>query len=318
MLTYRCPNPESLRLTVLIPVYNWDVSALLLRIIEEADAFDLWGRMEVLLLDDGSSDRETAARNEAFCLRYRRPFLQYSALERNVGRATVRNMLAARAKGEFLLFLDCDVLPDSDSFLRNYLEHTDSGEVDVVCGGVSYRTRVMNDSVYDYHVYLGKRKEVKPASQRNTAPWRHILTSNIMVRKGVFEQTPFNERFTGYGYEDIEWGVRLSEKYRILHIDNTASHLGLVSKTKAYEKMCASVANYLLLKELCPHAFHASAVSKLVPVLTMCSAGFLEMLDRYLRRVFLDCTNNRVAFVVYQLDFAVLLARTAKRTLHAT
>ena len=303
---------EAPSLSVLIPVYNWDLSALLLRILEEADAFGLWSSLEVLVLDDGSSDPARLAGNEAWLSDHRRPGLVYTPLGRNVGRSAVRNLLAAQAQGDFLLFLDCDVLPDSDRFLRGYLERAQAGDFDVVCGGVSYRTRLLTGPEFDYHAYLGNRKEVKPAALRNQVPWRHIVTSNIMVRKRVFQATPFDERFTGYGYEDIEWGVRLARQYRILHIDNTASHLGLVSKASAYQKMCNSVPNYLLLRELCPQAFAASAISKLVGLLTGCRVGLLNLLDRSLKRRFLACRDNRLAFILFQLNFAVLLARALK------
>lgn len=300
-------------LTVLIPVYNWDLSALLLRLVEEADAFDLSGKIEVNVLDDGSSDRALLARNDALFARNRRPYLAYSRLEHNVGRSAIRNLLAAKAKGHFLLFLDCDVLPDSDRFLREYLGYAEQGRFDVVCGGVSYRTRFLNGPEFDYHAYLGNRKEVKAAAERNLAPWRHILTSNIMVRKSVFLGMPFDERFTGYGYEDIEWGVRLAEKFRMLHIDNTASHLGLVTKAKAYEKMRNSVPNYLLLKSLHPAAFDASTISSLVRLFLLSNGWFLKLSDKVLRRWFLsNRVGNRLAFILFQFNFAVLLALALK------
>jgi len=302
------PSSESVQLTVLIPVYNWSVSSLALSLIEESDHFKLWGKVEVIFLDDNSSDAAISAQNEALFSEHQRECLEHLRLKRNAGRSSVRNMLAAKAKGEFLLFLDCDVLPDNKRFLRNYLEYVELGEFDVVCGGRSYRTRVMSESDYDYHAYMGNRKEVKSASDRNKAPWRFILTSNVMVRKSLFQSTRFDERFTGYGYEDIEWGVRLAEKFRILHIDNTASHLGLVTKATTYEKMRNSVPNYLLLKDLCPEAFAASAISKVVGPLTSCSISLLNLLDRSLKGLFLESTSDRLAFVFFQLNFAVLLA----------
>lgn len=301
-------------MSVLIPVYNWDVSALLLRIIREANASSLKDRIEVIALDDGSSDPIISAGNEVFCSGHRQPYLEYSCLDRNIGRSAVRNLLAAKASGNFLLFLDCDVLPDTDDFIGKFFSLAEENSFDVVCGGISYRTRILNEPKYDYHAYLGNRKEVKPASERNNDPWRHILTSNIMVRKSVFQATPFDERFTGYGYEDIEWGVRLAKKYRILHIDNTASHLGLVTKAKAYEKMCNSVPNYLLLREICPEAFAVSAISKAVDLLVRCNVTVLNILDRTLKWLFLECRwNNWFAFILFQLDFAVLLARSLKQ-----
>lgn len=307
------PGEGGLQLSVLIPVYNWDVSALLRRVIGEADGFDLWGRVEVIALDDGSSEEAPLAANAAFISRHARPLLEFSRLERNLGRSAVRNLLAAKARGEFILFLDCDVLPDDERFLRNYLERAHGGEFDVVCGGVSYRTRILNGPAYDYHAYLGNRKEVKPASDRNREPWRHILTSNIMVRKSVFVGMPFDERFTGYGYEDIEWGVRLASGFRILHIDNTASHLGLVTKAQAYDKMRSSVPNYLLLGTLCPQAFNASAISRLVHLFRCCDSRLLRMLDQVLGRWFLTSrAGNHLAFVLFQFNFAVLLALALK------
>lgn len=301
-------------LSILIPTYNWNVALLLNKLFLEIETYALSSQVEVIVLDDCSNDVKIHADNVEFISENLKQYLTYEKLEQNVGRSAIRNMLASKASGNFLLFLDCDVLPDMDDFIGKYLSLAEENIFDVVCGGISYRTRILNDPEYDYHAYLGNRKEVKPASERNKEPWRHILTSNIMVRKSMFQETPFNERFTGYGYEDIEWGVRLAKKYRILHIDNTASHLGLVTKAKAYEKMCNSVPNYLLLREICPEAFAASAISKIVGPLARCSESVMDLLDRTLKRRFLECQlDNRLAFILFQLNFAVLLALALKR-----
>jgi glycosyltransferase involved in cell wall biosynthesis len=298
-----------MELSILIPVYNWDISALLTELLREMERFTLGARVELIVVDDRSSDTDLLARNADFITGNAQPYLKYRTVERNLGRSAIRNVLAAEASGRFLLFLDCDVVPDAPDFVRTYLTRAENGDFDVVCGGISYRSRVMNGPEFDYHAYLGNRKEVKDAAQRNQEPWRHILTSNIMVRKGVFQATPFDERFTGYGYEDIEWGVRLAQSYRVLHIDNTASHLGLVTKAAAYRKMRDSVPNYLLLKELCPAAFHASDLSLVVRLFRHGHPWLLKRMDRALGSLFLaGWMKNRFAFVMFQLDFAVLLA----------
>lgn len=303
----------TMKVSILIPVYNWDLSSLLERILKEIDAFALTQSVEVIVMDDSSRDAGLVAGNAAFIARNSRPYLRYRVLERNAGRSAIRNMLAAESAGDFLLFLDCDVLPDRPDFVRTYLSHAEQDRADVVCGGISYRTRVLAGCEFDYHAYLGNKKEVKGASERNMAPWRHVLTSNIMVRKSVFQATPFDERFTGYGYEDIEWGVRLAERFKILHLDNTASHLGLVTKERAYEKMRSSVPNYLLLRTLCPQAFNASAISRLVHLFQCGDSRLLRTLDNVLRRWFLsNRVGNRLAFILFQFNFAVLLALALK------
>lgn len=38
--------------------------------------------------------------------------VHYLELKRNLGRAAIRNFLAAQSTGEFLLFLDADVAPE--------------------------------------------------------------------------------------------------------------------------------------------------------------------------------------------------------------
>jgi len=323
-------------LSLLIPVYNWDVTPLLAKVLAEVDQFALTERLQVLVLDDCSSDPSLRAGNEAWLGAHERPYLSYRALPENLGRAAIRNVLAGEASGEFLLFLDCDVLPDNPDFLSSYLafaaqpacqdacqeaRHPERSEgsaspaacYDVVCGGVSYRSRVLMGREYDYHAYLGSRKEAKPASLRNRAPGRFLLTSNVMVRKDVFLSTPFDRRFVGYGYEDVEWGLRLAQNHRVLHIDNPVSHLGLVTKESAYRKMRESVENYLLLREISPSAFDAAAISKWTRLFGRCGAGPLRALDRTLGRLFLAAgLGNRFAFVCFQLNFAVLLALALK------
>lgn len=301
-----------LKMSILIPVFNWDLSLLLPSLMAEIDQFQLGETVELIVMDDHSTDGPLRSRNETLLAGLAKPYLKHGILERNVGRAAIRNLLAAEASGEFLLFLDCDVLPDRPDFIRSYLSYADSGEFDVVSGGISYRSRVLDGREFDYHAYLGNKKEAKPALERNREPWRHILTSNIMVRKSVFQATPFDEGFTGYGYEDIEWGARLAEKFKILHIDNTASHLGLVTKARTHEKMVNSVSNYLLLKSLRPAAFHASSISKLVGLLEPVPVPLLAGMDRLLKKLFLSSGNNRLAFLFFQLDFAVLLARALR------
>jgi len=301
-------------ISILIPVYNWDIASLLNKVFQEIEYGSLCSRVEVIVIDDCSTDENIYPYNALFISENLKSNIIYERLERNAGRSAIRNLLASRASGDFLLFLDCDVVPDEADFIGKYLLLAEDNSFDVVCGGISYRARIMNGAEYDFHACLGNRKEVKPAAERERTPWRHILTSNIMVRKSVFQEIPFDERFTGYGYEDIEWGLRLAEKFRILHIDNTASHLGLVTKTKAYEKMQNSVANYLLLREICPEAFAASAISKAVALFAWFSVAVLNFLDRAIkRRFFSDSSGNRLDFVLFQLNFAVLLALAIKK-----
>lgn len=304
-------------LSILIPVYNWNVTMLLRKILDEINGFSLDDKVEVVVLDDCSTAADILRDNEKFVAENQQAYLHYRRLDQNAGRSVVRNILTERAQGDFLLFLDCDVLPDSGRFIRNYLEYVNRNDHDVVCGGRSYLTRILPGTEYDYYEYFGKRKEVKAAEVRNAMPWRHILTSNVMVRKHVYRAVPFNEQFIGYGYEDIEWGIRLAKQWSILHIDNTASHLGLISKATAHEKMHQAVPNYLLLRRQYPAAFAVSTVGKLAQTLTILPEKMLTALDRIFAQAFLTYSwPGIVAFTLFQFNYSVLLAKELKKEMH--
>ena len=66
-----------------------------------------------------------------------------------------------------------------------------------------------------------------PAATRRLTPEKYVFTSNLLVRRDVFEREAFDEGFAGWGWEDVEWAMRVSRRHEILHIDNTATHLGL-------------------------------------------------------------------------------------------
>lgn len=301
-------------LSILIPVYNWNVTLLLRKILDEINGCSLDGKVEVIVLDDCSTAADILRDNEKFIEENRHAYLHYRRLDRNTGRSVVRNFLTEQAQGDYLLFLDCDVLPDSERFIREYLEYVQRNDHDVVCGGRSYLTRILPGTEYDYYEYFGKKKEVKSAEVRNAMPWRHILTSNVMVRKHVYQKVPFNEQFIGYGYEDIEWGIRLAKQWSILHIDNAASHLGLISKATAHEKMHQAVPNYLLLRRQYPAAFAVSTVGKLAQTLTILPEKMLTVLDLFLSKAFLNSASSGiVAFTLFQLDYSILLAKGLKK-----
>lgn len=295
-------------LSVLVPIYNWDLRPLLGRLAAEIESAGLAPRVEILLADDASSDRGLQALNRAALAALGSRF-HYEERPENLGRAALRNHLVESARGDYLLFLDADVLPDSPHFLRRYLDYLESGSWDVICGGISYRTRVLEGRDYDFYRYLSGRSDVKPAALRNQAPGRHVLSSNLLLRKDLIWALPFDTRFRGYGYEDVEWGLRAEKTAAILHIDNPVSHLGLVGKAQAYERMRLSMENYRLLLSCHPDFFRHSEIRPFVLVFGRLHRHVLRALDAALRRLYFHAPPP-LAFYAFQLSKAVLLAQT--------
>jgi hypothetical protein len=94
---------------------------------------------------------------------------------------------------------------------------------------------------------MALRSDCAPASLRSKAPEKFVFTSNLLISREVFEAESFDEGFKGWGWEDVEWGVRVSRKHPILHIDNTATHLGLDPARIIALKYEQSAANFARL-----------------------------------------------------------------------
>jgi len=258
--------------------------------------------VEILVWDDGS---EKKYNNEAVAGRL--PRVRYLGSETNRGRAASRNALLEQAGGDYLLFLDADMLPDREDFIRRYLEQAEAGQ-DVVCGGISYRRRDDIEPRHSFYLYKSERCEALPAVTRNRAPWRYLFTSNVMIRRTIVDSIPFDSRFTGYGFEDVEWGLRLSGLYTLKHIDNTCSHLGVMAKEEVLAKMRASIINFALLLSLHPEVKRVGA-PRLAAGLRILPGTLLGLLDTVLVRSFRFFSWNPLLFILFQADKAVLLAR---------
>ncbi|HZZ90321.1 MAG TPA: glycosyltransferase family A protein [Caulobacteraceae bacterium] len=224
------------KLSVLIPFYRDDPT----RLLAALDGHD--APVEIVALDDGSGDPALAAAVAAAVDALRKP-ARFVRLAANAGRAAGRNRLAAEARARHLLFLDSDMLPDAPDFLLRWLYLIDLEDPAAAFGGFSLdqapRTRA--NAV---HRALALRSDCVPALSRRQAPEKYVFTSNLLIRRDVFEAEPFDADFVGWGWEDVEWGMRVSRRHRIHHIDNPATHLGLAPASAIAGKFEQSAANF--------------------------------------------------------------------------
>ncbi|MFJ6023829.1 glycosyltransferase family 2 protein [Brevundimonas sp. NPDC092305] len=211
------------RVSVLTPFLRDDPSILLADL--DAESAPLNGAVELVLLDDGTGDEELTARLTNQIRGLGLP-VRLISLSANVGRAEGRNQLAAAARGQFLLFLDSDMRPDGPSFLRDWLALADDQTPAVAFGGFSLK-QASDAPRFAVHRAVAARSECVPAVERRLAPEKYVYTSNLLVRRDVFEAEAFDGGFTGWGWEDVEWAIRVSRRFPILHIDNPATHMGL-------------------------------------------------------------------------------------------
>ena len=224
------------RLSILIPFLRDDPSRLL------AALDGAHGAVEIVTLDDGSRDPDLAARVVAAVSSLDVP-ARFVSLATNVGRAAGRNRLAAQARGRHLLFLDCDMLPDAPDFVRSWLDLVTQTDPAVAFGGLSL-AQAPRTRANAVHRALTQHTDCVSAAERRKSPEKYVFTSNLLIRRDVFDAEPFDAGFVGWGWEDDEWGMRVSRRWQIVHIDNPATHLGLTPARTLADKFEQSAANF--------------------------------------------------------------------------
>lgn len=238
--TYRKTEASRPRLSILTPFYKESPNALLEAL--GRDKAMARGDIEVVLIDDGSGqpDLTEAVRD---CLKAQTYPATLITLAQNAGRAAGRNHLIKAAGSDYFLFLDSDMLPDSPEFVGNWLEVIDRDKPAVVFGGFSL-DQAAHSAEFALHRAMASHSDTMPAEVRRLTPEKYIFTSNLLIRADVLAEETFDPAFTGWGWEDVEWSMRVSKRWPIGHIDNTATHLGLDRAETLASKYEQSVGNF--------------------------------------------------------------------------
>lgn len=283
--------------SILIPVYNQDVTAMVHTLIAQCKRLAI--RYEILLYDDGSEE-DIKLLNRPLSRQKR---VVYYELSENVGRAAIRNKLAAAARFEYLLLLDNDCLPVSPNFLYNYLVAGHKSEV--VIGGIAYVSKAP-DRPYRLHWKYGKVRGSKNARERQKKPYEDIFLCNALVKRDIFLHFPLREKLKRYGHEDTVFAQELRQNnIHIKHIQNPVIHLGLEQTPIMLAKTYQAVDNLVLLyhdgEELerikLVKTFELLNELRLVNAYTL----FFSSLERLVRRNLNSSYPNLLLFDLYRL-----------------
>ncbi|HEX8659396.1 MAG TPA: glycosyltransferase [Hymenobacter sp.] len=204
----------------MIPVFNWNVNKLVKALLAQRTSWT--GPVEIIVFDDGSK--------EVFRVQ-NRPLAQqagvrYQELAQNVGRAAIRNQLAAAAQHEWLLLLDSDSLLPDAQFLARYAAARSRAAVAI--GGTCYAQLPPRDSALRLRWLYGQAREARPAAVRQQTPHAQLSINNALIRTDIFRRYPLDEQLSGYGHEDTKFGLVLAAaNVEVLHLDNPVLHDGL-------------------------------------------------------------------------------------------
>jgi glycosyltransferase involved in cell wall biosynthesis len=224
-------------LSILIPVYNYNVYPLVLELHKQCSQCNI--EFEILCQDDASQSSLNVFNEKVNTLSNS----NFSSNNSNLGRGKNINSIARKAKYNWLLILDCDVYPETENFIKNYLTSTTKEDCHIVFGGIIYEKNKPEREKLLRWVY-GNKRESLSVEKRNEKPNSHALTSNLLIKKELFLNNPFEENITEYGYEDLIFLSALKDKNIIVkHIENPTFHLNLETSMAFLEKTKTAIAN---------------------------------------------------------------------------
>lgn len=206
-------------ISVVIPTYNprAPLADLLEKCMENANDVEL----EFVVVNDGSTN-DVAEQLENCAKRFDN--LVWTSIE-NRGAGGARNVGADMARHDILLFLGDDVTPINDEFFRAHAELHDRmpGDDVAVLGKVVWPwLKDFDVSFVMSHIQGGGGEQfgyahIPPYTELN---WRFFYTANISVKKSVtksWAKDGFRD-FRTYGFEDIEFAYRMSNRPQGLKI----------------------------------------------------------------------------------------------------
>ena len=224
--------------SVLIPVYNFNISVLVNALHRQCEAVGI--PYEIFCYDDASESKYDEVNKKISSWNN----VRYKRLEKNIGRSRIRNLMARESRFDNLLFLDCDSEVVSENYISNYISCFNAGKV--VCGGRVYDAATPSDKKKILHWKAGKKKEEIKAEMRNKKPYTSFMTNNFLISKNIFLENSLDESLQGYGHEDTLFGFQLRRKnIPVVHIDNPLKHIGLENAEEFLVKTGSGISNLI-------------------------------------------------------------------------
>jgi len=220
-------------LSILIPAYNYAVTTLVQELHSQCLQSGI--TFEIIVIDDSPTSALSIQNKNIAGLKH----YYFIQNEVNLGRTLTRKKLAESAQYKTLLFLDADVIPADEDFIKRYIAFIGTPN-QIVVGGYAYRYSDA-DATSQLRLKYGMEREQKTAAVRNKNPFGSIFSGNFMIDKAVFLQNNYPENHNFYGMDNYFSYSLFINKVSVVHINNNIYHLGLESDAVFFNKCLQSV-----------------------------------------------------------------------------
>ena len=188
-------------ISIVIPTYNRlpILQKCLLALEKQKVSNDELANYEIVLVDDGSTDRTLAWLDEN---QAQLPHLKIYQQDHQ-GPAAARNLGVAKALGDTIIFIDSDLVV-TENFLSAHVKALQEGEANL-----------KSDRLFTYGAVINTANFEDPTSE----PYKltdfsaaYFATGNVAIaKKWLIAAGNFDTQFQLYGWEDLELGVRLKQ-----------------------------------------------------------------------------------------------------------
>lgn len=206
-----------MRFSVVIPTYNRSEKLKnCLKSLFEQDYSK--HEYEIVVIDDGSND-DTQQILKKFQKKSPVPLSFFS--QQNQGQAIARNFGIQKAVGEIILLIGDDIIATPQLLKEHDHTHKNYPEENAGClGFITWHPKLnatplmkfMERGGAIFNRFGGHQFAFDLLERKTTADYNFFYTSNISLKSSLLKKFKFDPWFSGYGWEDIELGYRLTQQ----------------------------------------------------------------------------------------------------------
>jgi glycosyltransferase involved in cell wall biosynthesis len=281
-------------LSICLPLYQQKPYQTINTLLIQAEALPI--DYEILIIDDASRPDISAA-NAEFFLTF--PQVRYLILKKNIGRAKIRNKLAAEAKGDYLLCLDGDVAIKQNDFILTYWNSRKSSEI--LIGGIELGGLQVGCELR--WLYAIKR-EIISTVERQAKPYSSFMTGNFFSDNAIFRKLQFDEEIKGYGHEDTLFGLGLERlNIPIKHLDNSILIEADDENSAFLDKSKEALKNLKTVSEKYPALRHKIGILKLSLKIQRCGMAniFRLVFNPFKHRIYKNLVSKKPSLILFDL-----------------